>query len=114
MEKQYKYFCEYCVLQTNAPSLWLKHLSSQKHLRNGKPKTHKCEECDYECKSLWNLKMHKLSQHLSKEERSKNKYYCDICDQVFFSPIFQKTHFNGIKHKNMFLIHKYNNNLNTV
>jgi ribosomal protein L34E len=114
MEKQYKYFCECCILQTNAPSLWLKHLSSQKHIRNGKPKTHKCEECDYECKSLWNLKLHKLSQHLSKEERSKSKYYCNTCDKVFFSQIYHDSHMKGIKHKNLFLLEEYNNNLNSV
>ncbi len=114
MEKQYKYFCECCILKTDAPSLWLKHLSSQKHLRNGKPKTHKCDECDYECKSLWNLKIHKLSQHLSKEERSKSKYYCDICDKVFFSPLYQEKHMKGIRHKNLVLLTEYNNKLNSV
>ena len=76
-------------------------------------KTHKCDECDYECKSLWNLKIHKLSQHLSTEERSKSKYYCDICDKVFFSQtLFKEKHLNSIKHKNLFLINEINNKLN--
>ncbi len=113
MEKQYKYFCKCCVLYTDAPSIWLKHLSSQKHLRNGQPKIHKCDVCDYECKELWNFKMHKLTQHSSKEERSKNKYYCDICDKVFFShTLFKEKHLNSIKHKNLFLINEINNKLN--
>ena len=39
----------------------------------------KCEQCDYIASNYWNNKMHYFSAHSSKEERSKQKYYCDIC-----------------------------------
>lgn len=38
----------------------------------------------------WNLKMHKLTQHSTLEERTKSKYYCNICDLVFFSQLYHK------------------------
>ena len=110
--KLYKYNCEYCNLNTDSASIWLKHLVSAKHKRKGQPKTHKCELCEFETKTSWNYKLHYISQHSTKEERSKSKYYCDICDQVFFSPLYKNSHMNGIKHMNQVKIYEYNNNLN--
>jgi len=39
----------------------------------------KCEQCDYVALNNWNNKMHYYSAHSSKEEQSKQKYYCDAC-----------------------------------
>ena len=112
--KLYKYNCECCKLYTSSTSIWLKHLGSAKHKRNGQPAFHKCVLCDFETKTAWNFKLHNLSQHSTKEERRKSKYYCDICDKVFFSPLYHDSHMKGIKHKNLVLLNEYNNNLNKV
>jgi hypothetical protein len=45
--------------------------------------------------------MHYFSAHSSKEERSKQKYYCDVCDNVFFCEIYYKKHVDGKRHNNM-------------
>ena len=45
--------------------------------------------------------MHNLSAHSTKEERSKQKYYCDICDNVFFCSAYYNKHIAGKRHKNM-------------
>jgi hypothetical protein len=108
MNPEKKYNCTYCKYSTNTPSDWLKHIASKKHIRKGEKIIHKCTKCIYECRSLWNFKLHYLSQHATKEERSKSKYYCDICDQVFFSPLYLVKHNNGIRHKNIVLIDNYN------
>ena len=61
----------------------------------------KCEQCDYIASNNWNNKMHYFSAHSSKEERSKQKYYCDVCDNVFFCEIYYKKHVDGKRHNNM-------------
>lgn len=50
------------------------------------------------------MRLHKLTQHASKEEKSKSKYYCESCDQVFFSSFLHDSHINGTKHKNRIII----------
>ena len=40
-----------------------------------------------------------MSQHSTRDERAKNKYYCNICDTVFFCKLYMDKHTNGIKHK---------------
>ena len=45
--------------------------------------------------------MHVLKIHASKEERSKCKYYCDICDLIFFLKLYLDKHNNGKIHKNL-------------
>ena len=101
MAENKKYLCIFCNYSTNYPCEWIKHTESEKHQRQGKKKTHKCEFCEYEAKSKWNMKLHKLAAHAPKEDRSNMKYYCDICDKVFFSKLFHDKHMNGIKHKNI-------------
>lgn len=95
-----KFSCKYCNYNTDKPSDWLKHCKSQKHKRMGKSKTHKCPDCDYICKTAWNMKLHILSQHSTKEARSNQKYYCADCDLVFFSANYYERHITGIRHKN--------------
>ena len=100
MEDNKEFSCHYCNYETNKPSDWLKHCASGKHNRLGQKKSHECDECDYTTKSAWNMKLHNLSQHCSKKERSEQKYYCSDCDVVFFAPLYKEKHMNGIKHKN--------------
>jgi len=92
--------CDCCNYETNMTSFWLRHCETAKHKRNGQKKQHICEVCDYETTGIWNLKAHMLSQHSTPEERSKQKYYCKDCDQVFFSPVYYEKHMAGIKHAN--------------
>ena len=94
------FYCKHCDYTTNKPSDWLKHVDTQKHKRLGEKKTHSCNNCEYECKTSWNMKLHTLTQHSSKEEREKQKYYCSDCDIVFFTLSSKNSHIDGIKHKN--------------
>ena len=95
-----KFECECCKYDTNKPSDWLKHCKSQKHKRMGQHKTHSCPDCVYTCKTAWNMKLHMLTQHSTKETRSNQKYYCSDCDVVFFSSQYYEKHMTGIRHKN--------------
>jgi hypothetical protein len=95
-----EFYCKHCDYTTKKPSDWLKHVETQKHKRFGKKKEHSCNECDYKCKTSWNMTLHTLTQHSSKEEREKQKHYCADCDTVFFTLSSKTAHINGIKHKN--------------
>ena len=97
----FKFNCIECNYHTNRSSFWLKHVDSQKHKRRGTLKTTLCEICNHQSFSHWNLKMHILSQHSTKDERISSKFYCGVCDQVFFCELYFDTHNKGIKHKNM-------------
>jgi hypothetical protein len=108
MDNNKKYICNLCNYFTDFPSEWLKHLETQKHLRNGKKKPTTCDLCNYETSSHWNIKLHKLSQHATVIERQQHKYYCNLCDQVFFSKLYYDKHMNGKKHFNMVKVSKLN------
>ncbi len=106
------FYCYLCEYKTTKSSDWIKHIGSKKHERQGKPKTKKCDKCDYEALSHWNLKQHMLTQHSTPEERAGSKYYCEICDLVFFCSAYKTKHDEGIRHKNMELGLKYQKELN--
>ena len=102
MEKNNKNFtCTFCNYSTTKPSDWIKHINSMKHARNGKKKPINCANCNYIGLTHWNLKMHILTQHSTKEQRMEQKYYCKYCDQVFFCSQYLKTHNDGKKHQNI-------------
>jgi len=85
MEKN-KFHCELCNYKSKYNSEYEKHVNSAKHKRGGKKKEYNCDICSYKTSiSLWNLKMHKSAQHSTKEEREQSKYYCKLCDSIFFS-----------------------------
>jgi len=90
--------CELCNYKTERNYDWLKHLQSQKHQRNGQKKINKCEHCDYES-THWNVKIHKLQKHATQEERSQQKYYCVLCDSVFFCKQYLDKHNAGRNHQ---------------
>ena len=93
-------YCKLCEYKTTKTSDWMKHINSQKHQRNGKKKPTKCDLCDYESNTHWNIKAHKLKIHSTIEERSKQKYYCKICDYVFFCKTYYDKHNSGKVHNN--------------
>jgi hypothetical protein len=91
-------FCKSCNYKTTKNTFWLKHLETDKHKRNGEKKISKCELCDYESHSLWNVKSHKIQVHASAEERAQQKYYCVLCDVVFFCKAYHDKHNAGRNH----------------
>jgi hypothetical protein len=109
-----KFNCYLCKYHTNKPSDWIKHMKCEKHIRNGNKKPINCDKCNYIGLTHWNLKMHMLVNHSTIEERSKQKYYCKTCDQIFFCSSYMKTHNNGIHHKNLVLAIQLNNELNNI
>ena len=96
--------CTQCNYKTNSNSLWLRHINTDKHKRNGAKKTTKCDICEYESNSHWNIKMHKLQKHSSKEEKLTHKYYCKDCDIVLMCSAYYTSHINGKVHKNQVLV----------
>lgn len=98
MENNFKYTCQCCSYNTNIRTSWHLHIMSDKHNRNGEKKSTKCELCEYESVSHWNVKLHMLSKHSTKEEREKHKYYCNICDTAFVCNIYMDKHMAGKKH----------------
>jgi hypothetical protein len=92
-------YCECCNYKTNRNYDWLKHIKSQKHQRNGEKKITKCDLCEYTSISTWNIKIHKLQIHATSEERSKEKYYCGLCDYVFFCKQYLDKHTSGKHHQ---------------
>ena len=82
-------YCKLCNYKTTRTNDWMKHINSQKHIRNGEKKTTKCDLCNYESNTHWNIKAHKLKIHATSEERSKHKYYCKLCDIIFFCKAYQ-------------------------
>ena len=105
-------YCKLCEYKTIINADWLRHINTQKHKRNGQKKSTKCDLCEYESISHWNIKMHKIQIHSSKEEKSKCKYYCKDCDIVLMCSAYMDKHTNGKHHKNQVLVNKSLENLN--
>jgi hypothetical protein len=104
-EKTYKYECKQCDFRCNPPSVWQKHIETEKHKTGKKKKRsdyiepYKCEKCDYKTKNKINFNQHNLNFHATKEEREEGfKYYCKICDFGTFSKDFFENHCNNKKH----------------
>ena len=98
---KYKYSCKLCNFDTLYLSEWIKHEQCEKHKRGGKKKSTQCELCGYTSNTHWNIKMHILTQHSTKEERENQKYYCKYCDKVFFCSQYMNSHMNSKKHKDI-------------
>jgi hypothetical protein len=107
-----KWHCDLCKYGTNKPSDWIKHNNSKKHERNGSKKPVYCNLCDLKSLTHWNHKMHILLKHSTKEERMKQTYYCLDCDSLSFCSTYHSKHINGIKHKNIVMCNKIQNELN--
>jgi hypothetical protein len=105
-------FCKSCNYKTNKNTFWLKHLETDKHKRNGEKKMSKCELCDYESHSHWNVKAHNIQVHATIEERQQQKYYCNLCDVVFFCKAYQDKHNAGRNHNVKVKVQESLKNLN--
>lgn len=110
-EKKYEFNCYLCKYGTSKCTDWIKHQKTKKHLRNGLPKTSTCNICEFSTSTHWNLKLHILAHHSTKEERQKYKHYCEICDLVFFCSTYKNKHIAGKIHKNRELCFKFQKEL---
>ncbi len=99
-ENLHKLYCDKCKFQPKGPAQWLKHIESGKHKRDGQKKPKTCNICNKTYSNHFTYKIHELSTHATKEERSRHTYYCNICDYVFISELFYLQHCKGIIHKN--------------
>ena len=73
-------------------------MKSNRHIRGGTLLPRKCDKCEYEGLTHWNLKMHYAMVHSTPEERKNYKYYCSTCDYVFFCNAYYQQHITGVKH----------------
>ena len=105
-EKKHNFNCYLCKYSTSKSADWIKHQKTRKHLREGIPKTTICNICDFSTSSHWNLKLHILSHHSTKEERQNYRHYCEICDLVFFCSAYKNKHTSGKVHNNRVLCYK--------
>lgn len=105
--KKISYTCEKCNYFTNKLDSYKKHCNSVLH-KTGKRKTrsdkltenYKCNICDYECNHKMNMKLHKLRNHATIEEKIKEfKYYCVSCDFGEFNQNLYNKHLTTNKHK---------------
>ncbi len=118
LDKNPKFHCIQCGYYTDHFSCITKHNNSARHLRGGSKKVFQCDKCEYKTDtSHWNLKMHIMSKHATVEEKSKHKYYCALCDAVFFAKKFIMQHNQTLAHKQRCIINNYdksNDNLDTI
>jgi len=101
-----KYYCQCCDIYVIRPAEWKRHILTNKHKRMGEKSNTKCEICDKNYSSHFLYKIHYLSQHCTKEERSKTKYYCSDCDLVFISKLYLEKHLEGKRHNDKLYAHK--------
>ena len=59
-----------------------------------------CIKCNHVCFNHLNLRHHILTQHSTIEDREKEKYYCKVCDKVFFCKYYIDLHMKSMKHNN--------------
>ena len=104
LDNRYK-ICELCDFKTLSTSAIIKHYETNKHKNKLNPISTKCSKCDYQASNKWNLNLHMSSQHLELDDKKKSKFYCEICDTIFFSEKYLIKHNEGKKHKNQL---KYN------
>lgn len=97
--KSKTYECINCKYSTKKLSEWNRHCTFKKHLAGGRQTKFECDECDHEGSNAWNLKVHKINNHSTKEERAQQKHYCADCDMVFFGPLEKIKHMEKKKHK---------------
>ncbi len=108
------FFCHLCNYKTSNCNEWIKHNECNKHKRNGELLPKDCSICGYKGYTHWNLKMHMITNHSTLEERQAQKFYCSICDIVFFIQSFNINHFAGKRNKNMELAVKYQEEINKI
>jgi len=113
-KKKKEFFCHLCNYKTHNCNEWIKHNECKKHKRNGELLPKDCSICGYKGYTHWNLKMHMITNHSTLEERKTQRFYCSICDVVFFSQSYNDKHYAGKRHKNMELALKYQNEIDNI
>jgi len=114
-EKNGKYkICETCNFKTLSTSALIKHLETNKHKNKLNPISTKCKYCEYDGKNKWNLNLHMKSQHSNIEDKDNVKYYCKLCDTIFFSEKYLLKHNEGKKHNNNIKLNQLMNNNNNI
>lgn len=105
-EKNNKYICEKCNFKCNTKARWKAHINTTLHQTGIKKKRSdykepiKCDYCNYKTKNITTLKMHKLNNHSTIEEKKKEfKYYCSHCDFGCLYENFIMKHNETTKHK---------------
>jgi hypothetical protein len=93
-------YCKLCDYSARSVSDWYIHISSNKHKRDGKKVSTECTMCSITFSNHWLVKKHYINHHATKEVRNKQKYYCSLCDIVFFAKKYHDNHFKGNRHKN--------------
>ena len=110
-------YCNICKFQAIRPAEFIRHVNSNKHKRNGvkiKDTIYKCEKCDKILANHFSYKIHQIQMHASLEEKQKQRYYCEICDLVFFCSSYMNKHISGKIHKNKELCLKFQNEINLI
>lgn len=72
-------------------------------VKSGIKKSKSCSICNQVCLNHLNLRHHILTRHSTIEERKKEKYYCDVCDNVFFCKYYMDIHMKSKKHNDTFI-----------
>jgi len=110
-DKKTDFYCYLCKYGTSKCTDWIKHQKTKRHLTNETPKTNTYSICNFTTSNHWNLKLHTFSQHNTIEERRNHKYYCEICDLVFFCSTYMEKHNAGKIHKTRELCFKFQKEL---
>lgn len=101
MENKFYEKCICCNFIAYKPSMWNKHLNTEKHKRKGQNKTNNyiCKICGYYSANNFNFNVHYILTHACPQERKqKAKFYCESCDVGFFCKLYYDTHIKSIKH----------------
>jgi hypothetical protein len=100
-------YCDICDFTGKTQTHFIKHILTQKHQRCGQKKISlfDCIDCEYKSKNSYHMKIHKIMQHGTSQERKDNcSYYCENCDVGFFASMFYESHMKSKKHNNKLLI----------
>lgn len=93
-----EFYCECCNHTCYNSTYWKVHINSQRHKRGGQSKSKECVQCNRKFTNHLTQHHHMLSAHSTKEERSKEKFYCEICDFVFVLKLNLDKHNKGQNH----------------
>jgi len=109
MNKNKNPYCDLCKFQSTRLAEWKRHIITEKHKRNGIPKTKHCDICNKDFITHFLLKIHYLTYHATTNEKNKHKHYCSICDSIFISQLDLSRHLFGRGHNIIVKIYKDSN-----
>jgi len=94
-------YCDLCKFQSTRLAEWKRHIITEKHKRNGLPKTKHCNICNKDLTNSFLLKIHYLTYHATSKEKIKYKHYCRVCDTIHLTQVSLYFHIIGKNHKKM-------------